>query len=164
MEKNPLKVKFNGISFLDIQTFLKKMKIDNKCVWIFQEIPFYNEKYSLNQLQSFHHVRKRAHGFYTGNDCLLVLCDDNYDIFNYSCKEILYENRFTNKNNVSFHAWFYDIDWLADLVFNDATLFDKLMDYLQDKKVNLKEVEIFPRVKNYISFLNFHPPMLNLFH
>lgn len=135
---------FSGISFLDIQTFLKKIKADKKSIWIFQEIPSFNEKYSLNQFQSFHHVRKRVHTFFTGNDCLLVIHNDNCDIFNYSCKEILYENRFTNESDVSFHGWFYDIDWLADLVFNDTLLFEKFIDYLQNKKINLKEVEKFP--------------------
>lgn len=144
MDKNLLKVKFSGISFLDIQTFLKTIKINKKNIWIFQEIPFYNEKYSLNQLQSFHLARKRVNSFYTGNDCLLVLCNDNHNVLNYSCQEILYENKFTNKNDVLFHAWFYDIDWLADLVFNDSILFDRLIDYLKNKKVNLKEVEKFP--------------------
>ncbi len=144
VNKNPLKVKFNGISFLDIQAFLKKMEINKEHVWIYQEIPFYNEKYSLKQLQFFHQVRKRVRDFYTGNDCLLVVLNEKHDIFNYSCQEILYENRFTNKNEVIFHAWFYDIDWLADLVFNDTILFDRLISYLQNKKVELKEVEEFP--------------------
>ena len=144
VEENPLKVEFSGISFLDMQKFFKKMKINKESLWIYQEIPFYNEKYTLKQFDFSHHVRKRAHTFSTGNDCLLVVWNANHDIFNYSCQEILYENKFTNKEEIPFHAWFYDIDWCASLVFNDIVWFESLIQYIQKKRRDVKEVEELP--------------------
>lgn len=132
-------IQFNGISIVDINHILCSLDIKNSEIWIYREIPYYNDvdEFELfSKLKVQHSARKRISIDYTKSSTDCISIGKNNPLSDMKLDDIINEN-VNIMTKTCFFAWTHDFDWAAHIYINKIELLMKILTYLANSRIKL---------------------------
>ena len=130
------KYMIKGVSLMDMQRFIEKLKIPKEKIMIYQDIPQQSENMQepLHIVKYVSSIKRRTSRFDTGNDCYIVTNEKNLELFKKTCNDIFYSNDDASiPQEILLMFYVHDIDWLATAIFNDKILKEEFFNFIRSR-------------------------------